>query len=167
MRPALLLDVDGVLCPFGGECPEGYARHEFGDGEWVYAARANGVRLSRLRKTFDLIWCTAWEHRANERLLDLHDLANPLPVIEFPHAEVFTKPEPRHRGHWKLPWIDDWAGYRPFVWFDDEIDADTTNWADRRSLTAATLALQIPFQTGLCDDHVVIAEEWWENTHQL
>lgn len=159
MRPALLLDVDGVLCPF--DCPEGYTQYYLPEGDWVYASSANAERLNRLRHTFDLVWCTGWGSLANERLLDLHALESPLPVIDL------TEPVPVERdlAHWKLPWIEAWLAKRsrPVAWIDDEIEFATLAWADARTEAGKpTLALPIPPLTGLSDEHVKILEGWWD-----
>lgn len=172
-KPALLIDVDGVLCPFGADCPEGYSLVPLVAGEEHYnVSPQNGKRLARLAETFDLVWATGWEHRANEYLLEYHGLT-PLPVIEFwkPTAGVkvkmdgFTIEDKRYKmAHWKLPWIDAWASEtgRPLAWIDDEIDHGTIVWAESRTEAGIpTLALTIPYASGLDDSHVDTLEGWY------
>jgi hypothetical protein len=50
-RPALLLDVDGVLNPYGAvTCPEGFTEHDLFPGEEpVRLCRAHGEWISKLR----------------------------------------------------------------------------------------------------------------------
>lgn len=154
MRPALLLDVDGVLCPFGAGVPDGYSRYAVREN-WAYLSPANATRLQRLRQHFDLRWCTAWQDQANEHLIDFHGLP-PLPVMRFEGNRHDSR-----SAHWKLPWIKAWAKDKPFAWIDDEIDDGVIKWAERRAAKGTpTLALPIPHQTGLSDDHVLVLEQW-------
>src|SRR3954468_17534641 len=84
VRPALLIYVDGVLSPFGADCPEGYSLVPLPLlMEPIAISPQNATRLERLAQTFDLVWCTGWEHDANEHLLEHHNLPAPLEVIEF------------------------------------------------------------------------------------
>lgn len=154
MRPALLLDVDGVLCPFGAGVPDGYSRYAVREN-WAYMSPANAARLERLRQDFDLRWCTAWEDQANEHLLDFHDL-KPLPLIRFEGRRHDPK-----AAHWKLPWIEAWAKDKPFAWIDDEIDDGVVAWADKRTTSGRpTLALAVPHNVGLQDEHVLVLHRW-------
>jgi len=155
MRPALLLDVDGVLCPFGAsKTPDGYSRYAIREN-WAYLSPANAHRLTRLRQHFDLRWCTAWGDQANEHLLDFHNL-QPLPLIRFEGRRHDPKAP-----HWKMPWIKAWARQKPFAWIDDEINDEVVAWAEKRTADGhPTLALCIPYDEGLGDQHVTALEEW-------
>ena len=155
MRPALLLDVDGVLCPFGASgIPDGYSRYAIREN-WAYLSPANAHRLARLRQHFDLRWCTAWGDQANEHLLDFHDL-DPLPVMRFEGRRHDSR-----AAHWKMPWIKAWAKEKAFAWVDDEITDEVVAWAASRTAQGhPTLALPIPYNEGLGDNHVDTLEEW-------
>ncbi len=155
MRPALLLDVDGVLCPFGADgIPDGYSRYAIREN-WAYLSPANAHRLARLRQHFDLRWCTAWGDQANQHLLDFHRL-EPLPLIRFEGRKHDSR-----AAHWKLPWIKAWAKDKPFAWIDDEINDEVVAWAERRTAKGQpTLALCIPYNEGLGDNHVLALEAW-------
>ena len=64
-RPYLLIDVDGVLNPFGAvDRPRGFAWHELG-GYGVWLSRRHGEWLNGLAEWFDLVWATTWEHDAD------------------------------------------------------------------------------------------------------
>ena len=71
-RPLLLIDVDGVLCPFGSHCPEGYRLTE--DGPRVWVSERNARWLAELSGYFELVWATMWEHRANAVIAPLYGL---------------------------------------------------------------------------------------------
>lgn len=168
MKPALLIDVDGVLCPFGGDCPDGYEKTPFADLDgWVYLC-TDKERLPRLQRSFDLFWATAWEHRANEFLLPYLGLEDPLPVIEF------NPPMPNPEGvpigkfsdytyPWKLPWIGQWAidNPRPLVWIDDDCQGAAFTWAYKRTEAGIpTEAEYIKPENGLTDRHIENLEAW-------
>ena len=78
-----------------------------------------GPRLARLAPSFELVWATGWEERANEHLPFLLNLPfDELPCLHFDGRAVFGS------AHWKLDAIEEYAGERPAAWIDDNIDAD-------------------------------------------
>lgn len=141
-KPWLLLDVDGVVIPFGridalsltypmlGTDSE-YVRHDPNLPEW----------LTRLRERFEIVWATAWEDQANAVLVEILGLP-PLPVIRF-DDDV----EPGL--DYKLPAIQRFVGDRPCAWVDDAIGFDAHAWAAERR--APTLFLDIRADRGLTE----------------
>jgi hypothetical protein len=134
--PLLLLDVDGVLCPFEGEIPstrrvgpDGYRRVDldrnsgFPDA-FLWVSEANSDRLRRLDRAFEIVWATGWAHSANRIIGPLHAL-DELPVVEL--EADFAAPT------WKLPSVSAYVGdHRPCAWIDDDLGEDAEHWAERR-----------------------------------
>ena len=94
----MLVDVDGVISLFGFDHtspPPGFPVAVDGTPHWL--SEGAGARLMRLARTFECVWCTGWEERAEEHLPDVH---------------------------WKLASIDSHAGPdRTLAWVDDDHDA--------------------------------------------
>jgi hypothetical protein len=149
-KAMLLLDVDGVLCPFEGDIPvtrrvrpEGFERVELPDGfseDFVWVSRANGERLRRLGQSFEIVWATGWGDHANRVIGPFHELEH-LAVIELKGSEEPT---------WKLPSISAYVGdERPCVWIDDDLGEDAERWAERRA--GATMLVRCEPHVGLTD----------------
>ena len=128
-RPLLLLDVDGVLVPFGfapGERPDGTVLTVHGTEHVVLATAA--AHLRTLAEHFAVTWCTGWREAANRHLLDALRLTAPLADVAFPD-ELAATPQ----ASWKLQAIDAHAGPdAALAWVDDAFDADCERWAAAR-----------------------------------
>jgi hypothetical protein len=147
LRPLLLVDVDGVVCPYAHELAEpaaaGLEQATVGHSR-VWLARDIAEHLHRLRELFQLVWCTAWEDHAAEFLA---------PFLGLPALPVIRFEEPAEEdGHWKWPAIETFVRDRPFAWIDDELGRDDLARARRRS--APTMLVQIEGTHGLDDTHV-------------
>ena len=154
-RPILFVDVDGVISLFGfasetGELPgplhwiDGVAHCIPGDV---------GQRLVTLAESFELVWATGWEERANDHLPYILKLSSPrLPCLSFGGRAVFGS------AHWKLDAIEEYAGSRPLAWIDDNLDKSCDKWARRRE--APTLLVRTDSDVGLTDDHVEELLRW-------
>jgi hypothetical protein len=151
----LLLDVDGVLNPYGTvRCPAGFTEYELFPGEEpVRLCPEHGEWIGELRRIFDVAWATAWNDDANHLLAPLLGIA-PLPVVTMPSPPF----EPRD----KVPPIARFAGQRPVVWIDDRHPAEAWSWSTRRR--EPTLLIPVVPATGLTREAVDRALAWAEQT---
>ena len=116
----------------------------------LISATASGHLLA-LAHTFELVWCSGWEEKADEHLV--HALALPvrLPFLTFPDAPGTA--------HWKLATVARHAGERrPLAWIDDRFDESCHAWAAERR--APTLLVATDPAVGLADQHVDALERW-------
>ena len=153
-RPLLLVDVDGVLSlfAFSGQPPSGVLPTAV-DGIPHFLSIHAGPLLVRLAATFDCMWCTGWEDRAEEHLPRLLRLPG-----GWPHLKFAYEPGVSER-HWKLAAIESSAGPdRPLAWIDDAFDASCRSWASARP--GPTLLVQTDPATGLREVHVTRVESW-------
>jgi Swiss Army Knife RNA repair-like protein len=153
LKPVLFVDVDGVISVFGfphdGPAP---GRFFSVDGLPHCISHGSGERLMRLAESYELVWATGWEERANEHLPHLLGLAGELPTLIFDEQPVWGT------AHWKLSAIERFAADRPAAWIDDSFNEACWEWASRRS--AATLLVQTEPAVGITDAHVEQLEEW-------
>jgi hypothetical protein len=152
-RPVLLVDVDGVLNPWlATDCPPGFGEYDFFAGERVLLSPGHGELLLSLAHAYELVWATAWEHRANRLIGPVLALPE-LPVIEFPldGRDLYFR---------KLPAVIEAVGDRPCAWIDDEHQPDHYTWAERRGVP--TLIVDIDPARGLTSEIVTRLAEWAE-----
>ena len=150
-RPVLLVDVDGVLNPWNApHTPDGYGEYHFFPGEPVLLSPGHGELLTSLMPAYELVWATAWEHRANRLISPVLALPE-LPVIEFPLSgnDLFFR---------KLPAVAEAVGDRPCAWIDDEHQTDHYTWAEQRA--APTLLIDIDPAVGLTRDVIATLADW-------
>lgn len=156
VKPLLLIDVDGPLSPFDApwfdsSTPPGDFRFydlSPSDGETyrVALSDSHGAELDDLQDAYDLAWATTWRYAANRLISPILGLPRNLPVIPL------VRPRgPGTRRSWKVEQIADWAGPRPFAWFDDEINRATRDWLKKASWLGPHLALRIPASVGLTE----------------
>ncbi len=143
MKPLLLLDVGGVLSPYGNPPPPDFEEREIG-GFWVVWTDAHAPRVQRLAQSFDLVWATTWEQHANQALCPALGL-DPLPVISFVRGKTATR---------KLESVRRYVGDRQTAWIDDDLYDDAHSWAQERNERVPTLLVQTLPNIGLTDTHV-------------
>lgn len=149
-RPYLLIDVDGVLNPFGAVVvPDGFSRHEL-MGYEVWLSSRHGSWLNRLATWFDLAWATTWEHHASALIAPQLGLPEDLPVIEFHRGSAYQT--------WKLPAVEEFVGDRPAAWIDDDLWTDAFTWAERRH--APTLLIRTTPSLGMTEQDMVRLERF-------
>lgn len=172
VKPLLLLDIDGCLNPkpgSNGRRPDGYETHRFnpmtGDGftDWVTRYRKplrvwlnpqHGVELIKLTEFYELVWCTTWEHQANDWISPHLGLPE-LPVIEFGKSPS----RPDARIHWKTAKVIEYANGRPFVWVDDEI-GQRDHWYIGQHHAGKYGVMPISSRTGLMPDNFMDLKGW-------
>jgi hypothetical protein len=155
-RPILAVDVDGVISLFGFDGPpERQGVHfELIDGMVHCISLAAGARLARLSETFELVWATGWEDRANDRLPVLLGLPE-LPYLTFDGAARFGS------AHWKLAPLDQYARGRALAWIDDSFDQSCYEWArERQGRGDPTLLVPTESHLGLEEVHAEALVAW-------
>ena len=151
-KPLLAIDIDGVISLFGfteGEQPAG--EFHLVDGLPHYLSREAAGRLNRLLKTYDGVWASGWEERANDNLPAILGLPK-LPYLSFDGRARFGT------SHWKLEALTEYSDDRPLAWIDDNLDRSCRRWAKRRS--APTLLVPTESDRGLEEGHVEALLAW-------
>jgi hypothetical protein len=151
--PALAVDIDGVISVFGFDQPTDRAPGEFHliDGMLHCISVQAGPRLLRLARSYELVWASGWEERANEHLPGILGVPE-LPYLSFDGRARFGT------AHWKLEALEEYAGSRPLAWVDDSLDSGCYDWAERRP--APTLLVPTDSAVGITDAHVEALEAW-------
>ena len=147
-KPILFVDVDGVISLYGFPTDrEPPGAFHWIDGIAHCIGSSCGERLGRLADSFELVWATGWEEKANEYLPHLLGLSvRELPVLSFDGRAAYGS------AHWKLEAIDEYAGGRPAAWIDDNLDERCEAWARGRS--APTLLVRTETATGIGEEEV-------------
>jgi hypothetical protein len=146
-RPVLFLDVDGVISLFGFQRsgPPPGTFHSI-DGVIHCIGADAATRLRRLADTYELVWATGWEEKANEYLVHILELPGDLPFLTFDGRAVFGS------AHWKLEAIEEYARGRRAAWIDDNLDERAEKWAAKRQ--EPTLLVRTESALGITDEHV-------------
>ena len=149
-RPLLFVDIDGVISLYGfppDAAPEGTWTQVDGIAHLLSATATR--HLHALAGSYELVWCSGWEEKANEHLPHLLGLG-PYPHLSFPIGNGSE--------HWKIAAIEAHARGRPLAWIDDAHDESCWAWAERR--TAPTLLVPTDPATGLDDACALRLVEW-------
>jgi hypothetical protein len=150
-RPLLAVDIDGVISLFGFEERPAHTQVQLVDGVPHCISLVCGDRLLRLSETFELVWASGWEDKANFYLPEL------LGMPELPHVSFNVVPRSGD-AHWKLAALEAYAGERPLAWIDDNFDASCYEWAEQRE--APTLLVPTEPHLGLEEGQVDALNAW-------
>ena len=151
-RPLLLVDVDGVLSLFGPGVDRSACTPALVEGIPHFLSRPAAARLARLAASYDCVWCTGWEDRADGHLPHLLGLPTGWPHIRF-------SDRPEDAVHWKLRAIDAHTGPdRPAAWIDDAHDERCQTWAAQRP--GPTLLVTTDPAVGLTEAQATQLEAW-------
>ena len=158
--PVLAIDIDGVISLFGfdeavqpGRGDAGEAPGEFHliDGMLHCIALETGPRLNSLANSYELVWASGWEDRANDHMPELLGVPK-LHYLTFDGRAQFGT------AHWKLDALDEYTESRPLAWIDDSLDQSCYEWAAERE--APTLLVPTESDIGLTDAHVEALQAW-------
>jgi len=160
-KPLLLVDIDGVVSLFGGagdgSAPgsrAGLAPPARGasdgsfhaiDGIPHFLSSTAAGHLLDLSHSFELVWASGWEEKANEHLPHLLGLPASLPFIRFSQRTAVNARAPQ--AHWKLDAITAYVGRRALAWVDDAFNPACHRWA--RARAAPTLLVSTVPERGL------------------
>jgi hypothetical protein len=123
VAPILLVDVDGVILPFGRPLSDGVVfDHIVVDEHEHRVARDIRDLFARLEAVFECVWATAWEEEAPVAVAPIVGMGSSWPVITFPLVEGFRT--------WKLPGVQSWCERTPAT---DPSSGWTTNSTSTRS----------------------------------
>lgn len=151
-KPILFVDIDGVLNPFGGGCPEGYLEYDLfpEDEEPIRICPVHGEWLIELSMLFDLVWATGWV--AAEREI----LGTVLVLPEF-YGAAEMPPVPFEPAD-KVVGVSSIAKDRACAWIDDLVTPEAELWADGR--VAPTLLIETRSSEGMTREHVDALLAW-------
>lgn len=146
-RPLLMVDIDGVISLFArpdaswaDRRPSEGSFHSI-EGIPHFLSSIAAAHLLALNASFELVWASGWEEKAEEYLPHLLDLPRGLPFLRFERSVG------KSNAHWKLDAIEAHAAGRPLAWIDDALNDDCHEWAEWRG--APTLLVQTEPEHGL------------------
>jgi hypothetical protein len=127
-QPYLLLDIDGVISLFGFDAHDPPAgRYQLVDGIVHFLSTTVAGFVHELAGSFELVWCSGWEEKADEVLPGVLGVPAGLAHLTFRRSDGPTE------RHWKLAAIEALAGpRRPVAWVDDAFDDSCHAWATER-----------------------------------
>jgi hypothetical protein len=157
-KPLLMVDIDGVISLFAApgaswadRRPSEGSFHSI-DGIPHFLSSTAAAHLLALSTSFELVWASGWEEKAEEYLPHLLDLPRGLVFLRFERSVG------RSNAHWKLDAIEAHAAGRALAWVDDALDDECRTWALGRA--APTLLVQTEPEHGLTASETQHLEAW-------
>jgi hypothetical protein len=139
VRPLLFVDIDGVLNPYDGPCPEGFVEHDLFGDEPVRVCAEHGRWLRELAERYDLAWGSSWSEADRAVLGRVLELPAFVGAVVLPSGEF----DPAL----KVPAIELFAAGRALAWIDDLFGPSAWDWAAARG--TPTLLIPIDPAAGL------------------
>jgi hypothetical protein len=166
VKPAVLVDVDGVLNAFFGcnkpretcPCHPGWTRLWARSSTGRFRLTLNPAHGGMLRDLAhgagaDLVWATYWGEEANTWVSPTVGLPTDLPHVPIPECD-----DESTVGEWKALHVARWATGRPFVWFEDELDVPAA--LAGIGLPSPHLVVTVDAGAGLSPDDIERARTW-------
>jgi hypothetical protein len=157
-RPLLMVDIDGVISLFARP-GTGWADRQPSEGSfhWIdgiphFLSSIAAAHLLALSSSFELVWASGWEEKADEYLPHLLELPRGLEFLRFERSVG------KSNAHWKLDAIEAHAAGRALAWVDDALDEECHGWAEAR--TTPTLLVQTAPEHGLTSSEAQQLEAW-------
>jgi len=157
-----MVDVDGVISLFGGPAiataqvlPGSFHSIE-GIPHFLSATAA--AHLLELAISFELVWASGWEEKADEYLPRLLGLPAGLAHLRFERTVG------RSNAHWKLEAIERYSGGRALAWLDDALNEACHAWA--RARPAPTLLVQTDPKVGLTGREADVLKSWAQSLRE-
>ena len=103
-QPLLLLDIDGVISLFGFDSrrpPPG--RYQLVHGIPHFLSTNAGELIAELATSFELMWCSGWEEKADEILPAVLGLPKGLAHLSFPPVDGAAARQARGRAPFPFP----------------------------------------------------------------
>ena len=149
-RPALILDIDGVLRVFSDLRPDNYTVHD----KYPYFAYnpATGDMVRTLLDKTDGYYISTWRENCHDHI----GKALLLPEMDWINDDPF-RPDAHEFSERALA-ISGLFGNRSVVWVDDEIKDRDYEWAKQRS--APTLLMRTNPDVGLTSRQAELIGSW-------
>ena len=125
VRPLLFVDIDGVLNPYEGSCPDGFVEHDLFGDEPVRVCTAHSAWLFELAERYDLVWGSSWNEADRAVLGGVLALPAFVGAVALPSGEF----DPAL----KVPAVERFAAGRALAWIDDLFCPAAWDWSGRRA----------------------------------